>query len=198
MIGIIALLLGILLPSLAKARREGKKVACKAQLHDLGAAVQMYLNHADGRYPKACYSPTFNPNGLELVSESLRPYVTKFDAELDPATGLPIPPRVFACPADEIYAPQYGLSYSYYQELGERRLTDTFFWKVLAHGKGSPSLVPVLWDAENFHGGSVPFNWLMADGHVEQFLKDVPTTGQLPIGPPTPEPVPPPPGLPNP
>jgi len=28
----------------------------------------------------------------------------------------------------------------------------------------------MLWDAENFHGGSVPFNWLFADGHVDQFL----------------------------
>ena len=30
--------------------------------------------------------------------------------------------------------------------------------------------VPCLWDADKFHGGSVPFNWLYLDGHVDQFL----------------------------
>src|SRR4051812_14211778 len=40
-LGIISLLIGILLPVTAKARREARKTACKAQLANVGAAMQM-------------------------------------------------------------------------------------------------------------------------------------------------------------
>ena len=50
--------------------------------------------------------------------------------------------------------------------LGINPLSQTFFYKVFK----SASAVPVLWDADKYHGGSVPFNWLFADGHVDQFL----------------------------
>jgi prepilin-type processing-associated H-X9-DG protein len=36
----------------------------------------------------------------------------------------------------------------------------------------SSSMVPILWDAANFHGGKLPYNWLFADGHVDNFLSD--------------------------
>jgi prepilin-type processing-associated H-X9-DG protein len=117
----------------------------------------MYLNENDGWYPTAPYSPTFNPDNLPLVSHYLGRYVSENA-------------RIWGCPADEVYFREYGLSYSYYQELVERRLQQTFFYRVLR----SSSLVPILWDADVFHGGTVPFNWLFADGHVDNFLKDVP------------------------
>ena len=154
-IGIIGVLLGILLPVTSKARKEARKVACKAHLADVGKAFAMYLNENDGWYPPAAYSPDFNPAGLPIVTDFLLRYLSNQR-------------EVFRCPSDETYFDKYGLSYSYYQELGERRIHDTFFFKVMR----SSSQTPVLWDAENFHGGSVPYNWLFADGHVEQFLKD--------------------------
>ena len=176
-IGIIAALIGLLLPALGRAREQAKKTACKAHLHDLGAAVQMYLNQSGGKYPPAryfaSYTPPFTPPAgpMPLISDFLAPYVAS-PGSLRPGEHHP----VFTCPGDETYAKQWGISYSYYQELGVNRLSDTFFWKILK----SSSEVPVMWDAENFHGGGVPFNWLMADGHVENFLSDVPLTGPLP------------------
>ena len=156
-IGIIGLLIGILLPATAKARREARKVACKAQLANIGAAVQMYLNENGGWYPAAPYSPAFNPANKPLVNSFLLKHVANVN-------------RVFHCPADDAYYDQYGLSYSYYEELADRRLPQTFFFKIMR----SSSKVPILWDAENFHGGTVPYNWLFADGHVGQFLEDKP------------------------
>ena len=143
-IGIIGILLALLLPTLSSARRQSRALTCKAQLQNIGAAFHMYLNENDGWYPPAPYSPTFNPNRLTLVNDFLGRYVEDNK-------------RVWRCPSDDHYYPKYGLSYSYYQELGDRRITQTFFYKVLR----SSSLVPILWDAEgSFHGGNVPFNWL--------------------------------------
>jgi prepilin-type N-terminal cleavage/methylation domain-containing protein/prepilin-type processing-associated H-X9-DG protein len=154
-IGIIALLLALLLPALSKARQQSRMVACKAQLANIGAAVQMYLNENDNRYPPAPYSPAFNPPPAKpLINEFLLRYVANVN-------------EVFRCPADEDYYPEFKLSYSYYQELGERKLTDTFFFKVMR----SSSMVPILWDASNFHGGTLPYNWLFADGHVDHFIE---------------------------
>jgi prepilin-type processing-associated H-X9-DG protein len=160
-IGIIGILIALLLPTLANARKQSRAVACKAQLQHIGSAFQMYLNENDGWYPPAIYSPTFNPNGLGQVNDYLSRYVQDNK-------------RIWGCPSDEKYFKEYGLSYSYYQELGVVRIQQTYFYKVLR----SSSLVPVLWDADAaFHWGSVPFNWLFADGHVDHFLdepKDAP------------------------
>jgi hypothetical protein len=95
----------------------------------------------------------------ELVSEFLRRYVSNVM-------------EVFHCPGDDTddsYFKQWGLSYSYYEELGDRRIQQTLFYKVLR----SSSKTPVLWDAEGrFHGTIVPKNFLFADGHVDVFLDD--------------------------
>jgi prepilin-type N-terminal cleavage/methylation domain-containing protein len=52
-IGIIALLIGMLFPVMARARRQARNTACRAQLANIGAAFQMYLNENEGWYPPA-------------------------------------------------------------------------------------------------------------------------------------------------
>src|SRR5829696_5344198 len=50
-IGIIALLISILLPSLNAARRQATRIACGANLRSIGQAFQMYANEYKGAYP---------------------------------------------------------------------------------------------------------------------------------------------------
>ena len=50
-IGIIALLISILLPSLNAARRQATRIACASNLRSLGQAYQMYANEYKGHYP---------------------------------------------------------------------------------------------------------------------------------------------------
>jgi len=50
-IAIIALLISILLPALSRSRQLGRATQCAANLHSLGASVQMYADTNDGRLP---------------------------------------------------------------------------------------------------------------------------------------------------
>src|SRR3954469_23711822 len=52
-IGIIALLISILLPSLNRAREVAKRLQCSSNLRQLGAACLMHSNDHRGFYPLA-------------------------------------------------------------------------------------------------------------------------------------------------
>jgi prepilin-type processing-associated H-X9-DG protein len=53
-LGIILLLMGILLPVVTAAKRQGRKTACEARLRVIGQALQMYLGENDDTLPPAC------------------------------------------------------------------------------------------------------------------------------------------------
>ncbi len=52
-IGIIALLMGIVLPSLSAAREQTRSVLCRANLKQLGLALRMYGDDCNGNMPSA-------------------------------------------------------------------------------------------------------------------------------------------------
>jgi prepilin-type N-terminal cleavage/methylation domain-containing protein/prepilin-type processing-associated H-X9-DG protein len=58
-ISIIAVLLGILLPSLGKAREKVRETACKSNLKNIGLAVSMYLDAYDRKFPNTGSSNGF-------------------------------------------------------------------------------------------------------------------------------------------
>ena len=54
-IGIIAVLIGLLLPALATAREQSRSVQCLSNLRQLAVAAQNYIVLNDGYYPPAYY-----------------------------------------------------------------------------------------------------------------------------------------------
>ena len=61
-IGIIALLISILLPSLNKARETANKVKCGNNLKEIGTAMQLYANDNHQFFPKTYYEKGTNPS----------------------------------------------------------------------------------------------------------------------------------------
>jgi prepilin-type N-terminal cleavage/methylation domain-containing protein/prepilin-type processing-associated H-X9-DG protein len=56
-IAIIAVLLGLLLPSLEKAREKADNLRCAANLNQIGVALLIYENDNHGQYPRTVYDP---------------------------------------------------------------------------------------------------------------------------------------------
>ena len=50
-IAIIAILAGLLLPALAKAKESGKRIACVNNLRQMGLSMQMYVDDNEGQQP---------------------------------------------------------------------------------------------------------------------------------------------------
>lgn len=168
-IGIIAALAGILLPSLAGARRQAQRVTCRAQLRDLGASFVMYLTDSKGKLPAINPMPSVRPliNDAPSIGQLLRPYIRT-------AT------TVLRCPSDRItkvtpnapigadtYFDREGSSYQYNPFLvpfAGRRIQET-----PAYTMGHREILTVLDEYEAYHGkpgtrGAM--NHLFGDMHV--------------------------------
>jgi prepilin-type processing-associated H-X9-DG protein/prepilin-type N-terminal cleavage/methylation domain-containing protein len=79
-IGIIAVLVGILLPVLNKARVQARTIKCAATLRQLGLATSMYVNESKGffPYPTSEYPPSATAAIVRdkvLWFNSLDPYI---------------------------------------------------------------------------------------------------------------------------
>ena len=66
-IGIIALLIGILLPTLHRAREAGARTACISNIRQLGMGFVMYQNENKGRFPRQ--SPYYNGSRVHMEED---------------------------------------------------------------------------------------------------------------------------------
>jgi len=115
-VGIIAVLIGLLFPVLANARIAARTVACQSNMRQLGQALQMYANTNNG-----WLIPVMNdPDALggvigfgTLIPPKERWPVKVFKFPL-PAVDTDVPeeycPPVLTCPADE--KPAMGHTYA--------------------------------------------------------------------------------------
>jgi prepilin-type N-terminal cleavage/methylation domain-containing protein/prepilin-type processing-associated H-X9-DG protein len=104
-IGIIALLMSILLPTLNKARESAKKVQCQSNLRQIGQAFVMYSNANKGKLPYSSWNDAtkLDPQDwlwwqkirrtpVDRIEESaIKPYLNFSKTKLD----------VLRCPADQ-------------------------------------------------------------------------------------------------
>ena len=101
-IGIIALLVSILLPTLTAARRSASAVACASNLRQLATGVVLYANDHAGRAPPGAAAHDANGDG---VGDNLHRWHGERDLDTQPfdATRGPLWPylqieEIVACP----------------------------------------------------------------------------------------------------
>ena len=118
-IGIIALLISILMPSLNRARQSALKVQCASNQRQIGLAFIQYANDNKGALP--CFvekdtSFTYDPITNRLWNEVIAPYVgVKNAADAAHNTGeREVAVRYMNCPVDSggAEASAFGVNYS--------------------------------------------------------------------------------------
>ncbi len=104
--GIIAILIALLLPALAKARRAAQQINCASNLRQLGLAFLMYCDDYHGVYPAA--RDPVRPGIWLWMGRGWRPLLEPY------AMRSGTNPGVFFCPADQKAREQYdNTSYAY-------------------------------------------------------------------------------------
>jgi len=105
-ISVIALLLGILAPTLAKAKMEAQQVICMSNLKQINLAFELYLSNNDGAYP--CNELDSMP--WLWMGRGWRPYIEPYLGGHIDANS----PSVLLCPVDKKSVEKYdSTSYAY-------------------------------------------------------------------------------------
>jgi prepilin-type N-terminal cleavage/methylation domain-containing protein/prepilin-type processing-associated H-X9-DG protein len=151
-IGIIALLVSLLLPSLNRAKDLARRGVCQTRLRAVAVGLRMYLDQSNEVMPVAAQLPSAQLNDDPPIAEVLRPHLSS--------------DKTLRCPADPDagYFRTEGSSYEYNSMLGGRKVADSFMTQRLG-----ASNTPVMWDYRPFHGrpgtpGAATY--LFADCHV--------------------------------
>ena len=89
-IGVIALLIGMLVPSLKRTMVLTRSTVCKTRLHQLGNALTMYRHENDGWLPMDA-PPVRNPNGPQAASAQEAWFLKLFPMYVPDLTVLTCP-----------------------------------------------------------------------------------------------------------
>jgi prepilin-type N-terminal cleavage/methylation domain-containing protein/prepilin-type processing-associated H-X9-DG protein len=190
-IAMIALLMGILLPSLHRARRQARKIACLSNLRQIGIALQAYLPDSEYRLPpSSCHVKDPNEHWLRVLTRYTREPLlvrcpsdigkefVRWDRPLGEQTGARYSSFAVNGLLDPIHF-RYGPGANRYNHVNDIRRPMYCIWISEAPDTESFRLAdhihPELWEgavdyAKRFvawdrHEGSS--NYLFADSHAE-------------------------------
>lgn len=121
-VGIIAVLIGILLPALARAREHAYRINCASNLRQIGQALMIYVNQSKGMIPVAPMHVPPGPNDYDAwyYQTPSAGNSAHFDNLGNSPIGsiLRVSPhdyRVLLCPSDQLAPlrkpPEYMFSY---------------------------------------------------------------------------------------
>jgi prepilin-type N-terminal cleavage/methylation domain-containing protein/prepilin-type processing-associated H-X9-DG protein len=115
-IGIIALLISILLPSLNRARENAKQLTCLSNMRQLGVAFSMYVDGNKGRFPTSGVGGGGWTPADWIFWEDVGPNRRLEDSAIARYLAKPIKKEYFRCPSDVLEARPapgvYKFSYS--------------------------------------------------------------------------------------
>jgi len=157
-IAIIAILAGLLLPALARAKVKAKDIACMNNLKQLGVALHMYGDDNEGLLPEPEPLPEMpSTPPLPRLCDLLAPYMGYN------TNALPTAQSVFRCPLDNMRKfEKNGSSYEFNSIYALRPVDNP------RRSQNPVSQALLMYDYENFHMGSSngTKNVLFADYHV--------------------------------
>lgn len=155
-IAIIALLAALLLPALGRAKESGRATACLSNLHQIGIALQLYVQDNNNHLPNMRDKSLVSTNELPSPDVVLTNYLGNS--------------RVLKCPSD-------------FQHVFETT-GSSYYWNNLLNGQDAdhlsafgisfaPHQIPLFCDKDKFHaarGAKKEVNYLYADGHLKNLL----------------------------
>jgi prepilin-type N-terminal cleavage/methylation domain-containing protein/prepilin-type processing-associated H-X9-DG protein len=160
-IAILGILAALLLPTLGRSKASARSAACLSNLHQIGLALQQYVDESENRLPLMWDAPL---GTNDIQTNNLLPTVDKVLTVYLSTT------HVLRCPSDDraLFA-QTGSSYA---------------WNTLLNGQDAdrlqvlgilfdPQQIPLFFDKQAFHrekGEGRGVNYLYADGHIKNLL----------------------------
>lgn len=155
-IAIIGTLAALLLPVLSRAKERGRTAACLGNLHQLGIALQIYVDENHNHLPFMQDFSTAMTNAYPPVNVVL--------------TNQLGSQKVLRCPSDnkQIFETT-GSSYSWFSNLNGQDMNNLNFFALTRDG----TKIPVCSDKEQFHvanGQDHAVNFLYADQHARNFF----------------------------
>jgi prepilin-type N-terminal cleavage/methylation domain-containing protein/prepilin-type processing-associated H-X9-DG protein len=160
-IAIIAVLAGLILPAVGKAKEQGRGTACLSNLRQIGLALQIYVSENNNRMP-AMYD--------KLMSTNTPPANTQATVDIVMKQQLGST-NILRCPSDkdDLFR-QTGSSYAWNSLLNGQNADQLKVFGMTFN----PHQIPVFFDKEAFHaarGTGKEVNYLYADGHIKKLLE---------------------------
>jgi prepilin-type processing-associated H-X9-DG protein len=156
-IAMIAILASLLMPALGRGKESGRVAACQGNLHQIGVALQLYVDDNKNIMPTMYDRPLSGaPTNLPAMNVVL--------------AGPLGSTQVLRCPSDN-------------QRIFERT-GSSYSWNNLVNGQNADHLqvmnlklamtkIPLVFDKQGFHavlGSRHAVNYLYADGHIKNLL----------------------------